>query len=413
MSPVYPRLNNTYNSLFPFYISIALHAITALLFRFLLPESLSSESRLQLSKKAKLAADRRREREQEQMHWERLGPRRLAEAADSPTSSPGDSGWSRVRAATSRHRTVRRSIGSLRRLARRSLWFLEPLKVLIPEKIDGKRDWNLPIVAFILFLGSWIMGVLQIKFMYAFYAFGWGTAQFGPYLSLIALCRGTVLLGIMPAAMYLVKPWFTAPSVAEPVNAGPATEATPLLRETEGAGAPTATTEATEPQGQPKRSLSLDLAVTRLCLFIEVVGFLILGLNAGNSAVIFVVTSAYLTLGSPGSAACNSLALGFLRNQRDAGALFGALAVLSALGSALLSPMIMANLFSATVGFYAPAIFLCASGILAVALISSFALRIGKHPDEESARGRDTRRGKSRSRSRRRHRAEGERARAE
>lgn len=386
------------------------------MFRFLLPESLSSESRLQLSKKAKLAAERRRERDQEQMHWERMGPRRMGSVSPGPESSPGDSGWSRVRAATSRHRTVRRSIGSLRRLVRRSLWFLEPLKVLIPEKIDGKRDWNLPIVAFMLFLGSWIMGVLQIKFMYAFYAFGWGTAQFGPYLSFIALCRGTVLLGIMPAAMYFVKPWFTAPSVAEPVTVEPATEATPLLRETEGAGAPANTSEATdraEPQGQPKRSLSLDLTVTRLCLFIEVVGFLVLGLNAGNSAVIFVVASAYLTFGSPGSAACNSLALGFLRNQRDAGALFGALAVLSAIGSALLSPMIMANLFSATVGIYAPAIFLCAAGILTVALLSSFALRIGRHPDEESARGRETQRGKSRSRSRRRHRAERERARAE
>lgn len=336
------------------------------------------------------------------MHWEQLGPRRLPDP--NAPSSPGDSGWSRVRAATSRHRTVRRSLGSLRRLLRRSIWFLEPLKVLIPEKDgSGKRDWNLPITAFMLFLTSWVMGVMQIKFMYAFYAFGWGTAEFGPYLSFMALCRGVVLLALMPAAMYLLKPYFTAPAVVEPVS--PASENTPLLGSTPRTK-PGRPGKAKPPAGQPKRSLALDLLVVRVCLLIEVLGFLALGLNATNSAALFVVASAGLTLGSPGSAACNSLALGFLRHEREAGTLFGALAVLSALGSALLSPMIMANVFSATVGTYAPAIFLCAAGILAVALVSSAALRIGKDADVESARGRDTRRGGSRSRSRRRHRAE-------
>lgn len=480
-------------SIFPFYISILMHGLTAILFRFLLPESLSTESRIQLTKKAKLAAERRREREQEQVYWEQMGPRRLAahqsslsplRSSPSPSTSPGDSGWSRVRAAglsrveqvraaSNRYRTVRRFLGSLRRTARRMVWFLEPLTILIPEKdSSGKRDYNLTVVALMLFLGSCIMGVMQIKMLYAMKALGWGSTENGFYMSFVSLCRGLVLLGLMPAAMYWAKPRFTAASVAEPVNASGASgegasgsadgtngtsgsssttngasfqsngasgtststavasETTPLLsgnsKDTRSATAASATPSSksqpshgtsssfntskpaqssdtsTSPsaQTQPKRSLSLDLTITRLCLLVEILGFLILGLNAHNSSTIYVASSAFLTLGSPGNAACNSLALGFLRNQREAGTLFGALAVLSALGSALLSPMIAANVFSATVRYYAPAIFLCAAGILLLSLAASLLLRIDRAgiDEEMGGRGRETSRSRSRNR---------------
>lgn len=379
-------------------MSIALHGLIALLFRFLLPESLSRESRAQLTKRAHLASERKRERVQAQVDWERAGPRRLAErdaaaAADSgvsvgdgngSTGPPGDSGFSvrsgrSMRGLTTRHRTMRRSLGAGRRLLRRCVWFLEPLTVLLPQRRDdGSRDWNLTLTAAMLFLGSWIMGVMQIKFTYAFYAFGWTTAQYGPYLSFIALCRMSVLLGGMPLVMWLVRRRAARRAARAAAAAGPS-ETTPLLL-----------AEQREPEhspAHPKRSARLDLTMTRACLLIEVAGMLALGLNVRSSDVLFIVVSAFLTLGSPGGAACNSLALSFLTHQREAGALFGALSVLTALGSALLSPLIMANVFSATVAWYPPAIFLCAAGILAVALVISFGLRLDRPADVE----RDTR----------------------
>jgi hypothetical protein len=41
-------------------------------------------------------------------------------------------------------------------------------------------------------------GVIQIKANYTFFAFKWGWAELGPYMSFVGFCRFLVLVGLMP-----------------------------------------------------------------------------------------------------------------------------------------------------------------------------------------------------------------------
>jgi hypothetical protein len=113
--------------------------------RFLLPESLSSESRVVLEKRAKAAEQRRREREEAEIAAE------CAAGADA-----GESGWSLASVTTTPRR---KALGSTRRLARRSIVFLRPLTVFKPRRRDdGVMDYNLALMG----VGAFLMSLLMV-----------------------------------------------------------------------------------------------------------------------------------------------------------------------------------------------------------------------------------------------------------
>ena len=143
------------------------------------------------------------------------------------------------------------------------------------------------------------------------------------------------------------------------------------------------------PNTRTVRSAHLDLITARLSLAVDCVGYILLSLNlpAGH----FTVVSAFLALGAAGSAAMNSLTLSLLPNKSESGRLFGALAVVNALGAALISPILFGNLFAATVGTYAAAVFILAAGIVAVAQFFLLFIKLPK-PDDPA----DTERGRNR-----------------
>ena len=138
-----------------------------------------------------------------------------------------------------------------------------------------------------------------------------------------------------------------------------------------------------------KRSSKLDLLIIRSCLALQTVLFGVLALNV--SASTFVIISLVLTLGSADSPAFSSLALSLLPSSREAGRLFGALSVIHAIGGTLISPLLFGTLFAYTVGTYAPTVFALATGLLFIALIITFMIRL---PEVESPRAAE--RGRSR-----------------
>lgn len=130
----------------PFYVNVAIHATWPILLLFVLPESLSTEARAHLAKKAAIAAEERRRKDQLQRDWE----------SEEVASDPGASGWSRLNNATG-SRTGKKIAGSTKRFFKTVFHFLEPLTMFAPqEREDGGKgkNWNLLLLGIAIFCSS-------------------------------------------------------------------------------------------------------------------------------------------------------------------------------------------------------------------------------------------------------------------
>lgn len=121
---------------------------------------------------------------------------------------------------------------------------------------------------------------------------------------------------------------------------------------------------------------------------LELIPYIGLALNPSQTG--FIILSTLVTFGSASSPTANSLALSLLPNQNEAGRLFGGLAVLHALGSTIVSPLLYGNVFAATIGIYAPTIFGLAAVNLFLAWIMFALVRLEKK-EEDTERGRSRR----------------------
>ena len=130
----------------PFYCALCVHAVWIVLILTVLPESLSSQARAHLAKKATESAEAAKRKEDLEREWE----------AEDPSDEPNESAFSQRTTATHSRRRKRLS-GNFRRLVKRTFHFLEPLTIFVPkERDDGKSglDWNLTLVAFAIFCTS-------------------------------------------------------------------------------------------------------------------------------------------------------------------------------------------------------------------------------------------------------------------
>ncbi|RSH91465.1 hypothetical protein EHS25_009764 [Saitozyma podzolica] len=342
----------TDNIMVPFYLNVCVHLTFMSLMFFLLPESLSSEARVILTKNAQLAKERARRRDQAEREWENETP--ASEPADPHMPIGGDSGWSRLSHAGHSKRR-KRLVGNLTRLLRSARAPLQPLAIFLPrERDDGTKDYNLTAAGCAIFCASMLY--------YTFYAYGWTSAQLGPYMSLISFLRGVVLIVLIPITMHFVKPYFVVPQRPPPPPASTsAFSALSGISSTTDASDVSAT-PAPAPTAKPgklKRSALLDLLTIRISLLIEMSVYTLLTLNLSPTG--FVIASMCVTLASATGPTANSLALSLLPNSREAGRLFGALSVIHALGATLLSPLLFGTLFAYTVGWYAPTVFALAA----------------------------------------------------
>ena len=49
---------------------------------------------------------------------------------------------------------------------------------------------------------------MQIKGPFTFYSYGWTATELGPFMSLMAVCKGFVLVVLIPGKSSLVSPQF-------------------------------------------------------------------------------------------------------------------------------------------------------------------------------------------------------------
>jgi len=144
----------------PFYVSVCVHAIFVCLILFVLPESLSSESRQILSKNAESAKAASRRQDAIDREWEST-PRHRGEPSERDALLQNDSAFSRISGTDATHsRRRKRLMGNARRVTRSLFSFLRPLTVFAPRKLeDGRKDWNLTIVG----AGMFLIGCLMVS----------------------------------------------------------------------------------------------------------------------------------------------------------------------------------------------------------------------------------------------------------
>nr|XP_019043904.1 hypothetical protein I302_07179 [Kwoniella bestiolae CBS 10118]OCF22834.1 hypothetical protein I302_07179 [Kwoniella bestiolae CBS 10118] len=365
----------------PFYVNAIIYTLYIPLIVFLLPESLSSEARAQLAKNAKLAKEEASKRDQLEREWENETPF-LPDGQGEETDPL------------------------------KLFGFLQPLSIFIPSRKEGERhrDWNLTVVGAGLFFMSMVFGIMSIKAQFTFYAYGWTSAQLGPYMSITAFSRSFVLIILVPGkspshtlqrlsftrvVMHYVKPRFLA-AEAETVNAvsHPTIAEEETIQDPSSSAITTSSTSASTPK--PQRSAHLDLLTVRIALILESIPYLLLALSP--SPMGFVLLSILLTLGGPSNPAANSLALSLLSDPSQSGRLFGALSVLHALGANLISPLMFGTVYAATVGTYAPTIFAIAAGSLILAQICMAFVKLDRNKRDGVEEGEGGAGGRGRSR---------------
>jgi hypothetical protein len=144
----------------PFYVSVCVHAIFVLLILFVLPESLSSESRQILSKNAELAKAAAKRQDAIDREWEST-PRHRGDPSERDPLLQNDSTFSRISGTDATHsRRRKRLMGNARRVTRSLFSFLKPLTVFAPRELeDGRKDWNLTKVG----AGMFLIGCLYVS----------------------------------------------------------------------------------------------------------------------------------------------------------------------------------------------------------------------------------------------------------
>jgi MFS family permease len=138
---------------------------------------------------------------------------------------------------------------------------------------------------------------------------------------------------------------------------------------------------------QAAKELRFDLRLARASLALDVVSHTMVVLAPSSDQAMFVAFSVISSFASGGLPVCQSLALGLVASSPDegvrasgAGAVFGALAAVQAVGQMILGPLAFGALYAQTVGTWPKAIFAFAAATVFVALALMSALQAPRAP---------------------------------
>ncbi|GAA5993236.1 hypothetical protein JCM10908_004524 [Rhodotorula pacifica] len=366
----------------PFYAALAMHAAYLLFLALLLPESLSSERKHAARERhdAERAERKRKEREEHQTGWQRLGrlaARPLAFLKPVALLLPQKLPTKDSTPTTPTNPEERTNIEWGAHLS--EYWNPEEVwKSPDPNKTLGragggstKADWTLTKIAAAWACYMGIMAVMSVKLMYANFVFGWGAAEDGYYLSFLGVLRVVMLVGLIPLIIKLVrrKP-APLPLRPRPADSSP---------------------KAATAWDHEKRWLRVvhdshfDLSLARWSLFLDLCGFVLFllapyllpsSLRGSSQHIALFLTAAVLqSMGSGASPAIQSLALAHA-SPRDAGRLFASLSVVQSIASQVIGPILFSVLFMQTVGRWSEAVFALASLLAAMAVLSLSLVRL-------------------------------------
>lgn len=181
----------------------------------------------------------------------------------------------------------------------------------------------------------------------------------------------------MPVVLKIFKP--KPPPIQLPVE-----PEEPLDAATPDAGSPAPPKRVEAPS-----SMTFDLALARVSLTIDIAAYICMPL--APSGVAFTAAAMLGSLGSGFSPALQSIALELYgrRGGTEAGRLFGAMSVLSALGASVFGPAIFGFVYLRTVGWFPQAIFFTTAGTVTISFVLLSFIRLPKDEDRDEEEGAD------------------------
>ncbi|KAJ7767804.1 major facilitator superfamily domain-containing protein [Mycena metata] len=216
---------------------------------------------------------------------------------------------------------------------RRIFAFLEPLTIFFPEAVarsssKGRRwNWNPTLLALAYGSTLSIMGSMTVKFQFVALYFGWTSEHIGYYLSVTGAVQALFLSLLLPSMIKLIKPLLGIP------------------------------TDSDSKTG-PSHASSFDLSLTRVSLFVEIIGYTLMPF--APTGLFFTAFTMLASFGSGFSPAVQSVALELYSQQNDgtmeSGRLFGGLSVIQALAQ-IVGASIYGLVFVKTVATFPKAIF--------------------------------------------------------
>ncbi|CAD0099272.1 unnamed protein product [Aureobasidium mustum] len=245
----------------------------------------------------------------------------------------------RQQAAQEKHREDKAQTGSSDWIDRvRAVNILEPLKILWPtgEGSSPALRRNLVLLAAVdTILFGVAMGSMTIIVIYARYQFNWESFESGVFMSIVNTCRVMCLIVVLPLVTRYVRG------------------------------------KASETKQRSSGSDSFDLAVVRVAVFFDTLGYL--GYTLARTGPLMILSGSIASIGGIGSPTLQSALTKHVPHEKT-GQLLGASGLLHALAR-VIAPTIFNAIYSATVGKFTQTVFVCLTATFGLAFVLSFFIR--------------------------------------
>lgn len=179
------------------------------------------------------------------------------------------------------------------------------------------------------------MGSITVVIIYSEYMFGWGNLESSVFVSIVNVCRVTILLVVLPLVIRLVRG---------------RTGSTPQRN---------------------SGSDGLDLAIIRTAIAFDMLGYI--GYATARTGSLLIVSGAVAAVGGMGSPTLQSALTKHVPPDRT-GQLLGAMGLLHALAR-IVGPTIFNLIYAATVGKFSQTVFVCLAATFGIAFTMSWFIR--------------------------------------
>ncbi|EKG12014.1 Major facilitator superfamily [Macrophomina phaseolina MS6] len=236
----------------------------------------------------------------------------------------------------------------------RQVNLLEPLKILYPtgEGSSPAVRRNLLLLAGVDTTVFGVhMGAMTVVIIYTNYQFGWTNFETSRLVSVVNGSRVFCLLVLLP----LITRYFKGRRAAA---------------------------RQKNPQMKPTGADHFDLALIRLAIALDTLGYL--GYTLSTNGNLFLASGAFAAAGGIGSPTLQSSLTKHVPADRT-GQLLGATGLLHALAR-VIAPTVFNAIYAATVGRFTQLVFVCLTSVFGVAFVTAWFIRPGVVLDEPEAR---------------------------
>ncbi|KWU46442.1 MFS general substrate transporter [Rhodotorula sp. JG-1b] len=218
---------------------------------------------------------------------------------------------------------------------------LQPFRVLVPAKVDGRRSYQLPLIAASYALLMIVPGLGPVKILYGRGTFGWGPVETGRFITFTSALKIVVLLGLVPLAARLLRR--TVPTSAAAEHAAADGDDAEVLEDVD-----------------PLVTSVWDLALAKTAISLALVGYLVMLIPSKIQIVPFMVGTGFTAFAAAAPPALLSLALAFSKRD-DSGKVLASLSALATISVTAIGPSVFGAVYVAVLKWWSEFVFLLAA----------------------------------------------------